>query len=1083
MKLKKLFNFKLWTILTSVFAVLMIVFIVGTHIAVTYGSAAINMIFGTSTTKTIGTTEQMRFESDWADTNGSGLFIEDKIMTRKAAAEGAVLLWNKEISAGQKALPIAKDSAVSLFSHSSVDYIESGTGSGHIDTVTQNGKKAKTTLKSAMERHYSVNTDLWRFYEIGGGSRYTRDTGWGSTRKQWYLHEVPWSEYTKAGVTSSFASYGDAAIIIISRTGGENGDLHFSQETATEDGGYLALTQEEKDMLQNVCEYRKNGTFKRAVVVFNTGNVIQMQDFEPYIENLDAALWCGQGGTTGVNAVAELLVGNESPSGRLSDTLAYDVFSQPATENDDIFAYENYSNSSAWYNSYMVYQEGIYVGYKYYETRYTDGIINPTETGALTEKGAKHSEGAWSYDSEVAFPFGYGASYSEFSYSSFNVEYDKENKQYVVSVDVKNTGSTAAKEVVQVYLSKPYTDHDKQNNIEVSAVELVGFGKTAKLPANGRETVKVNIPEDYFKTYDATFDNGDGTFGRYVVEAGDYYLTVATDSHVAANNVIAARTGNPPPAQKIMVGEPRKVSLGADFVKKLTLERDATTYAVSRQTGEKVYNKLDCGDINKYEGRGDNSVTYLSRKDWDGTYPTPAKITITDKMKNDLAISFVSPKAATADKPMPTYGKFVSGAKDGKPDVENGDLVVFDFIDAPLNEYDENWSEEWEAKWNQLLDQMTWYEQANICANAYHQLVGATSIALPASRQENGPVGITKRSESNWQIPNQDVKDWTYIAYPNAPVLASTFNTEIVEQVGQHMSEDMLYLGYNGIYGPGGNIHRTPFGGRNWEYYSEDAVLSGIIGAAQCKGIESKGCLAYVKHFAFNDSETNRHHCGIWSNEQASREIYLRAFEIIFTDGEASATMNSFTRVGTTWNGMSKELQTDILRKEWGWDGINITDWIESDVMSKPDAIFAGTNSFDGNGKPETYFKGWDNDADFAWKLRESAKIIIYNVARTHTFNGISRNSIVINVTPWWQATLYAFIGVFTFLTVAAGAMLTLSIVFKQKFAEIDAKREAAKAGASSGGGEADASETTAESVEAGESESASADGETGKTE
>lgn len=532
-----------------------------------------------------------------------------------------------------------------------------------------------------------------------------------------------------------------------------------------------------------------------------------------------------------------------------------------------------------------------------------------------------------------------------------------------------------------------------------------------------------------------------------------------------------------------MVGEPRKVSLGADFVKKLTLERDATTYAVSRQTGEKVYNKLDCGDINKYEGRGDNSVTYLSRKDWDGTYPTPAKITITDKMKNDLAISFVSPKAATADKPMPTYGKFVSGAKDGKPDVENGDLVVFDFIDAPLNEYDENWSEEWEAKWNQLLDQMTWYEQANICANAYHQLVGATSIALPASRQENGPVGITKRSESNWQIPNQDVKDWTYIAYPNAPVLASTFNTEIVEQVGQHMSEDMLYLGYNGIYGPGGNIHRTPFGGRNWEYYSEDAVLSGIIGAAQCKGIESKGCLAYVKHFAFNDSETNRHHCGIWSNEQASREIYLRAFEIIFTDGEASATMNSFTRVGTTWNGMSKELQTDILRKEWGWDGINITDWIESDVMSKPDAIFAGTNSFDGNGKPETYFKGWDNDADFAWKLRESAKIIIYNVARTHTFNGISRNSIVINVTPWWQATLYAFIGVFTFLTVAAGAMLTLSIVFKQKFAEIDAKREAAKAGASSGGGEADASETTAESVEAGESESASADGETGKTE
>lgn len=1038
MKLKKLFNFRLWTILASVFAVLMVVFIVGTHIAVTYGSAAINMIFGTQTTKTVGTTESMRFESDWADPNGKGLFVEDKIMTRKAAAEGAVLLWNKEISGGQKALPIAKDSALSCFSHSSVDFIESGTGSGHIDTVTQNGKNAKTTLKTALERYYAVNTDLWRFYEIGAGSKYTRDTGWGATTKKWYVHEVPWAEYTKAGVTSSFASYGDAALIIISRTGGENGDLHFSQEVATDAGGYLSLTQEEKDMLSNVCEYRKNGTFKRAVVVFNTGNVVQMQDFEPYAENIDAALWVGQGGTAGVNALAELLVGNESPSGRLSDTLAYDLFSQPSTENDDLFTYANCDKGN-WYSHYMVYSEGIYVGYKYYETRYTDGIMDPAGTKALSAKGAKHSDGAWNYDDEVAFPFGYGGSFTDFEYSSFNAEYDGEKKQYTVSVDVKNVGSVAAKEVIQVYLSKPYTDHDKQNNIEVSAVELVGFGKTSKLQPNGRETVKITVPAEYFKTYDATFDNGDGTKGRYVVEAGDYYLTAATDSHIAANNVIAARTGNPPPAQKVMVGDARKVSLGAGFVKKFPIERDSTTYAVSSQTGEKVYNRLDCGDINKYEGRGDNNVTYLSRKDWDTTYPTPAQLAITDKMSADLAITFVSPKDATADNPMPTYGKFASGSKDGKPDVDKGDLVVFDFIDAPLNEYDEDWSEEWEAKWNQLLDQMTWYEQANICANAYHQLVGAPSIALPFSRQENGPVGITKRAESNWQIPNQDVKDWNYVAYPNAPVLASTFNVEIVEQVGQHMSEDMLYLGYNGIYGPGGNIHRSPFGGRNWEYYSEDAVLSGIIGAAQCKGIENKGCLAYVKHFAFNDMETYRHHCGIWSNEQASREIYLRAFEIIFTDGKASATMNSFTRVGTTWNGMSKELQTDILRKEWGWDGINITDWIESDCMSKPDAIFAGTNSFDGNGKPETYFKGWDNDPDFAWKLRESAKIIIYNVARTHTFNGISRNSIVINVTPWWQATLYAFIGVFTFLTVAAGAMLTLSIVFKRKFAEATA--------------------------------------------
>lgn len=1032
MKHKKLFNFKLWTVLTSVFAVLMVIFIVGTSIAVTYGSAAINMIFGTSTTKTVGTSEKMRFESDWADVNGTGLFIEDKIMIRKAAAEGAVLLWNKEIDENEKALPIKKDSKLSLLSHSSVDFIESGTGSGHIDTLTQNGKTAKTTLKTALERYYTVNNDLWRFYEFGAGSSYTRDTGWGSSTKQWYVHEVPWAEYTKATVTDSFAQYGDAAVVIISRTGGENGDLHFSQEVSTEAGGYLALTQEEKDLLKNVGDFRKNGTFKRMVVVFNTGNVMQMQDFEPYVENVDAALWLGQGGTAGVNALAEILVGNESPSGRLSDTLAYDLFSQPSTENDDGFTYKNTRSDRTdnLYKHYMVYQEGIYVGYKYYETRYTDGILDPDGTGALSTKGAKHSESAWNYDQEVAFPFGYGNSYSEFEYSNFDAV--KKDGGYEISLDVKNVGSVASKEVVQVYLSKPYTEHDKEKNIEVAAVELVGFAKTSKLKANGRETVKITVPDEYLKTYDATYDNGDGTFGRYVVEAGKYYFTAATDSHVAANNILAS-LDKEVTAQKVMGGAaPRTVNMGRNFVKFFTLEEDASTYAVSTQTGEKVHNQLDNGDINKYENKGDNSVTYLSRKDWNGTYPAPVELTMTDGMADDLAITFVSAKQDSADK-MPTYGKFKSGATDGKPNVNGGDLVAFDFIDAPLNEYDERWSEEWEDKWNQLLDQMTWYEQANLCANAYHQLVGATSIALPSSRQENGPVGITKRGESNWQIPNQNVKDWTYCAYPNAPVLASTFNVEIVEEVGQHMSEDMLYLGYNGIYGPGGNIHRSPFGGRNWEYYSEDACLSGLIGAAQCKGIENKGCLAYVKHFAFNEMETYRHHCNVWSNEQASREIYLSAFEKIFTDGGASATMNSFTRVGTTWTGMCKELQTNILRVEWGWDGLNITDWIESDCMSKPDAILAGTNSFDGNGKPETYFNGWDKDAEFAWKLRESAKIIIYNVTRTNTFNGVTRDSIVINVIPWWEASLYAAIGVFAALTAGSAAMLTASVLLKRK--------------------------------------------------
>ena len=1044
----KLFSKKLWTVLTPIFAVLLAVFIIGTICANTLAYAAINMLFGITPSKTIGMTESMRFESDWLDVNGEGLFIADKITIRQAGVEGMVLLWNDEIDGGEKALPVPKDSKVSALSHSSVDIVETGTGSGAIETVNQSGQDRKTTLLTALSRYYAVNQDLWNFYDVGAGSGYVRDKGWGSSTKTWTVNEVPWSVYESEGITGSFAEYGDAALVFISRTGGENGDLHFSKEVATEDGGYLGLSPEEKDLLQHVTDLRRGGTFKRVVLVINTANPLSMQDFEPYREYIDAAMFMGQGGTAGVNALAELLVGNESPSGRLADTWAYDLFSHPSTENDDGGAssqagtsgqYSNYadykgkipgysgSNDNLW-SHYMVYQEGIYVGYKYYETRYTDGIANPS-SNANTAAGAKHSEGNWNYAQEVAFPFGYGDSYTTFSYSGFNVTENEDD--YTVSVTVLNTGDYAAKEVVQVYLSKPYTEHDKQAGIEVAAVELVGFAKTDKIEPGLEDTVEITVPKDYFKTYDPTYDNGD-TEGRYVVEAGDYYLTAATDSHVAANNILLSQDKEPQ-AHTVLSGDARAVSMGDSFVKKLTLEEDAETYKVSRQTGVEIHNQLQEADINTYSGRGDNQVTYMSRSDWESTYPAGgAQLKMTDQMAKDLAVSKVD-ASVSESKEMPAFSKFASGSTDGLPHVDKGDLVAIDFIDAPLNEYSEGWSEEWEDKWNQLLDQMSWEEMANLCANAFHQLMPAESIALPATKQENGPAGITKRTESNWQIPNKNVTDYVYVAYPSAVLLACTFNVEIVEEIGKAISENMLYTGYNGIYGPGGNIHRSPFGGRNWEYYSEDPVLSGLIGSAQVKGIESKGCMAYVKHFAFNDMETYRHHNNIWSNEQASREVYLKAFEIIFTDGKASATMNSFTRVGTTWAGMCEELQTNILREEWGWDGLNITDWIESDFMAKPDAIFAGTNSFDGNGTPSSYFGGWENNADFAWKLRESAKTIIYNVVSTHAFNGMTRESIVIEITPWWQVALYSCIGVFAVLTAASGAMLAVSVMRDRK--------------------------------------------------
>ena len=271
------------------------------------------------------------------------------------------------------------------------------------------------------------------------------------------------------------------------------------------------------------------------------------------------------------------------------------------------------------------------------------------------------------------------------------------------------------------------------------------------------------------------------------------------------------------------------------------------------------------------------------------------------------------------------------------------------------------------------------------------------------------------------------------MAYPCAGIIAASFNNEIAEMIGEHKSEDMLYLGYNGIYGPGVNLHRSPYGGRAFEYPSEDPFLAGMIEAHECIGIESKGCLAYAKHFALNDMETNRVNCGIWCNEQTSREIYLRAFEIVFTEGGASATMNSFTRLGTTWFGASYEVMTEILRGEWGYDGLVISDWdTKGSAMSKVDGVMAGTDTFDGNNSVDVLMPYADNAA-VAQAVRLAVKRVIYNVVRTNVMNGITISSITIKVTPWWKTCLLALECTFGALTVVSAGMLITSFVLSAR--------------------------------------------------
>ena len=429
--------------------------------------------------------------------------------------EGAVLLKNDN-----NALPLETGSNVSCFSHSSVDPVFGGTGSGATDA------SSAVDLKTALENAgFRVNDALWDFY--------TNADGYGRTSKSirgggaYAVKEVPWSEYS-TDVQNSIASYGDAAIITLSRIGGEGSDLPVDDCETMEDGSALSLTNEEKEMLAQIGALKKDGTVKKVIVLLNSANALQLDFLNNADYGIDACLWIGDVGQTGLNAVGKILSGEIVPSGHLAETFLNDTLSAPAMQN---FGSQTYGNAdsvtleargkNSW--NYNVYAEGIYIGYRYYETRYEDTVMGTGNTAG------------YDYDADVAYPFGYGLSYTDFAYSDFSASYDAANDVYNVTVTVTNTGSTySGKQVVQVYAQSPYTEYDQQNHVEKSAVVLCGFGKTDILAPGESETLTVQVDRRDLASYDA--------YGAktYILDAGDYYLTVDENAHAAVNNILTA---------------------------------------------------------------------------------------------------------------------------------------------------------------------------------------------------------------------------------------------------------------------------------------------------------------------------------------------------------------------------------------------------------------------------------------------------------------------------------------------------------------------------------------------------------------
>ena len=902
------------------------------------------------------------FVSDY-DTRNEAITAAEEL-NKEIYGEGVVLLKNES-----DALPLGNAAKISLFGKNSNSLLTGGSGSG------AGGGGSVTQLVQALNNEgFQLNPTLVNFYADNNASGSGRGSapGNGNVTPGYNTGETPKEKYTDT-IKSSFASYNDAAIVVISRISGEgfdlprtmkwNGTTYSSWGTdATQlvpgarsvDDHYLQLDQNEADLIQMCGEH-----FDKVIVLFNTGSQFETGFLDDpghyaYHPNTKAALWIGYPGGTGLTALAKVLKGEINPSGKTVDTWARDFkldpvwmnFANNMMEGNSSLKGNQYENRPAsggnggggYVSNYVTYTEDIYIGYRYYETRgYDEGTsaFNSSPEGENLIHGTTTTDWANWYNAHVVYPFGYGLSYTTFSQTLKS--HTVEDGVVKVSVTVENTGSVAGKDVVQLYYTAPYT----KNGIEKAHVVLSAFEKTKLLEAGEEQTLELTFDVRDMASYDWN-DANNNSFKGYELEAGTYTIKLMSDSHT----VISSFTYD---------------------------ETEGKTYATDAVTGNTVENRFD--EVSKYI-TDDIHSHYLSRSDWEETWPeTNYKVTASEYVENGLKEWEVSGGAQTrspeADEDMPYY------AEEMPTTGESHDLTLFDLIGV---DYDD-------PQWELFLDQLT--------VKQYYDLAMGGSYG---SGQNYADLGISR-------VPNADgpagyiygAPSGTYMLWCSETVLASTWNKELAYEKGLSMGNQALWGNgaaqsrIGGWYAPAVNIHRSPFSGRNFEYYSEDGYLTGVLAAYQVQGAQSKGLFAYVKHFAVNDQESNR--CGLltWLSEQSMREIYLKPFEICVKVGETLGIMSSLNRIGYTWAGGSYELLTEILRNEWGFRGCVVTDSYMGDTSNLSNAdmmIRAGGNLALGSaslkynyGTPETA------TATTVTALRNAAHSILYAHANSCAMN------------------------------------------------------------------------------------------------
>ena len=972
-----LFQKKVWRILSAVCACLLAIVLGFLPWATAYRSLVCSAIGGT-TSKVVEAETGEEQDTEYFKDNGMSLddWIEKEAeLTREVQASGSVLLKNDGI------LPLQKGAKVSAFGYGTVKTVSTGlvrfgTPGQYIDFKTGMEEDGKLQL----------NPSLYEFYSDNASADPAFNT----------LNEIDVGLMTDAA-RADYDEYADAAIVVLSRAGGEAGDLATGDFT----GGtkYLALQESEKKMLEEVTAH-----FDDVIVLINSSYAMELGWLEEY--DIDACLMIGAIGYRGFNAVSDILTGATNPSGRLADTWAADSFSAPAMQNfgDYTFANAEAINEQIGTGNnatkYVVETEGIYVGYKYYETRYEDAVLG--QGNASSAAGTFASASSWDYDEEVCFPFGYGLSYTTFEQTLVGVRENEDSFELTVSVE--NTGKVAGKSVVEVYGQSEYTDFDRTNGIEKAAVQLVGFEKTEELAPGATEEVVVTVDKYQLATYDHVVNKG------YILEEGDYYLAIGSDSHDALNNILAAKG-----ATGMTDADGNTVSGDADSAWLWSLgSTDTESFRYSETTKRLVTNQFDDADLNYY---GD-FVTYLTRADWNATYPEPLQLSATQKMIEDL--KFTYEKSSNTD---------TSAFKTEQTTGYTLAMMIGEDYDNPY--------------WEQLIDQMSIDDMLTAVARACK--VEIPSVGKPLNYLQDTPTGFNKNSYfenyAGYTFADEDpMTDFKPPQYPTEPVVAGTFNKELVEEFGDAFGEDGLWLNVHHHYAPGANIHRTPYSGRNFEYYSEDGFLSSEMVAYQVRGSRKKGLITYVKHFVLNDQEMNRTGVATFLTEQAMREIYLRGFEGCFTKfyeegNSTNALMGGFNRIGCVWTGASKAMMTNVIQNEWGFNGICDTDMAAWTHMEAKSGVMAGTTDFaiTSDARANEILTDLETDADLYAALREAVHRNLYVIANSQEMNGISSTMQIVPVMTWYQITLITLDVVFGVAFCAGAVLLTVNIYGKKK--------------------------------------------------